>query len=169
MQHIPAQLFGVGAMIALFSIYQQKERGRLIRCKLAADICWTLHYVLLGAYGGAIPNFVGIFRETVFLNRGKHAWADSRLWLGLFVVINWILGAFTFSSAINIIPIAASTFVSLSMWVKDPKVTKLISIGVSTAFLTYDYFVGSWIGMVNESIALLSILLYFIRTRGKTV
>ena len=39
MKIIIAQLFGIGAMISLFSIYQQSSRKKLIICKLCADIC----------------------------------------------------------------------------------------------------------------------------------
>ena len=99
------------------------------------------------------------------MNREKHKWADSRMWLVIFVLINWGIGMFTFSSPINIMPIAASILVSVSMWIKNPTMTKLISIPVSATFFIYDYFVGSWIGMVNESIAIISIAVYFIKTR----
>ena len=51
---MPAQryLHGAFAMISLFLAYQQKERRKLITCKLCADVCWAAHYFLLGAYGG---------------------------------------------------------------------------------------------------------------------
>ncbi len=165
--NILSQIFGIGAMISLFLIYQQKERSKMLKCKLTADICWTIHYILLGAYGGAIPNFVGIFRETVFLNREKQEWADSRIWLIVFLLINWGIGIFTFSSPINIMPIAASTIVSVAMWIKNPTAAKLISIPVSTTFLLYDYFVGSWIGIINESMALASIAIYFVKNKER--
>lgn len=162
-----APIFGIGAMISLFLIYQQKERKNLLLCKMSADICWTLHYLCLTAYGGAIPNFVGIFRETVFLNKNKHKWAEASIWPIVFIVINWILGFRTFTSSINILPIAASTCVSIALWLNNPKLTKLISIPVSATFFTYDYFVGSWIGMINESISIISILIFFIKNGGK--
>ena len=66
-----AQVFGIGAMISLFLIYQQKSRKGILICKLSADVFWIAHYFCLGAVAGMIPNFVGVFRETVFLNRKK--------------------------------------------------------------------------------------------------
>lgn len=160
-----AQVFGIGAMICLFSIYQQKERKKLLISKLFADICWVVHYLLLGAYGGMIPNFVGIFRELIFVNREEKKWANSVAWPCIFILINWILGIRSFDVLINILPIAASTFVTVSLWCKKPNLTKIISIPVSATFLIYDIFVGSYVGIINESIAILSIILYFIRRR----
>ena len=34
-----AQVFGIMAMVALFSVYQQEERKKLLRSKLIADVC----------------------------------------------------------------------------------------------------------------------------------
>lgn len=66
---IITQIFGIAAMIFLFMLYQQQNRKHLLVCKLCADFFWSVHYLFLGAYGGMIPNFVGIFRELVFVNR----------------------------------------------------------------------------------------------------
>ncbi len=158
-----AQAFGVGAMIALFTLYQQKDRKRLLFSKLCADVCWVIHYFLLGGFGGMIPNLVGIFRELIFVRREEKSWANKAVWPILFVFCGWALGIFTFKSPINILPIAASTFVTVSLWVKKPRLTKIISIPVNISFLIYDAFVGSYIGIVNESVSILSIIISFIK------
>lgn len=162
-----AWVFGTGAMLSLFLIYQQKSRKRLILCKLCADICWVVHYLCLGAFGGAIPNFVGIFRELVFVNREDKKWAEHILWPILFIAVNLMLGITTFGSPINILPISASVLVTISLWLKKPVLTKIISIPVSATFLIYDIFVGSYIGIINESIAICSIVVSFFRSVQK--
>ena len=154
-------------MIFLFLIYQQKSRKKIIFAKLCADICWVIHYLCLGGYAGMIPNFVGIFRELVFINRKDKKWAGIAIWPILFILINWGLGFRTFNSWFNILPIAASTFVTVSLWIDNPRLTKLISIPISLAFLIYDIFIGSYVGVVNESIAIGSILLSFIKEKIK--
>ena len=164
---ITAQIFGICAMIALFCIYQQKDRKKLILCKLCADVAWSVHYFCLGAYGGIVPNFVGIFRELTFVQRDRKKWASHPIVPVLFILINWGIGALTFRAPINILPIAASTFVTISLWLRKPRLTKLISIPVSLTFLIYDIFVGSHIGIVNESIAIVSILISFLKERKK--
>lgn len=160
---IAAQLFGVGAMVSLFLIYQQKSRKRLLFMKLSADIFWVAHYFCLGGYAGMIPNAVGILRECVFVNRKTAAWASCIVWPVVFILLNWGLGFRTFHSWYNLLPITASTFVTISLWMDNPKLTKLISIPISAAFLTYDIFVGSYVGILNESIAVVSIILFFVK------
>ena len=163
--NIFAQVFGVGAMICLFLIYQQKSRKRILLLKLCTDVCWVIHYLLLGAVAGMIPNAVGIFRELIFIRRKEQRWAGLVLWPILFICINWAWGFSTFKSLYNILPIAGSTAVTVALWIDNPRMTKLICIPVSLAFLIYDCFVGSYIGIVNESIAICSILLSLFRTR----
>ncbi len=158
-----ANILGLGAMISLFLIYQQKERKKILMCKLCADVFWILHYFTLGATAGIIPNFVGIFRELIFVNRKTKKWANTPLWVVLFIVVNFTLGILSYDEWYDIVPIIASAFVTISLWIDNPRLMKLISVPVSMAFFTYDLFVLSYVGMINESIAIVSIIIYFIK------
>ena len=159
---IIAQLIGGLGMAALFISYQQTKRKRLLFCKLCADVAWVAHYLCLGAVGGAIPNFVGIFREIIFMQEDKK-WSKSPVFPAIFIVINWALAITTWKSALNLLPICASTAVTISLFVKKPRVTRAICAPVSVCFIIYDIFVGSWIGIINESVALVSIVSSFIK------
>ena len=165
---ITAQIFGFFAMLSLFLIYQQKSRKRMIMAKLSADVFWVAHYLCLGGIAGMIPNAVGIFRELVFVNRKDKAWANKIIWPILFITINFGLGISTFHSFYNILPIAASAFVTVSLWIDNPKLTKIITIPVCIAFMIYDFYVKSYIGMINESISIVSIIMFFIKERKKS-
>ena len=163
MLYILSWFFGIGAMLSLFFLYQQQSRKKLLACKFCADVCWVFHYLCLGAIGGAIPNFVGIFRELVFANREEQKWANHTAWPLLFITMNFALGLASFRTPINILPITASALVTISLWLRKPVLTKLLSVPVSAFFLLYDIFVGSWLGVVNESIAIISILFSLIK------
>lgn len=154
--------FGIGAMIALFLSHQQKKRKNIILAKLTCDIFWVAHYLFLGATAGMIPNFIGIFREIIFIKRNSEKWASSVFWPILFIIINWLLGIISFESWFDVLPITASSFVTVSLWINNPKLTKLISMPISGAFLIYDIFVGSYIVIITESIAIFSIAIFFI-------
>lgn len=164
-------IFGIGAMLALFSLYQQKTHKGILCAKLTADICWVGHYLCIGGAAGAIPNLVGIFRELIFVRRKKHKWANWRMWPFLFIALNFGLGLRTFYSAFNMLPIAASALVTVLLWIDNPFLTKLFSLPVCVSFLIYDIHIGSYIGCVNEAVSLLSILLflfnYLIKRRNK--
>lgn len=160
---IMAWLCGFGAMAALFVTYQQKTRKGTILGKMAADIFWSGHYFFLGAYTGIIPNAMGILREIIFLNREKKKWANSPLWPVFFVAASWAIGARSFHAWYNVLPLVASLFATIGLWNKNPRVTKALCFPASSCFLLYDVFVHSYIGILNESVGLISIIIYFIK------
>lgn len=163
-----AQILGLGGMYMLFSMYQQKERRSLLKRKRLADILWSAHYICLFAWAGAIPNAVGILRESIFMHEEKE-WTKSKLLPLVFIAISWTLAVITWKSAISLLPMCASTVVTLSLWVKDPRLTKLLTIPVCTAFIIYDVFVGSYAGILNESISLISIVISFFKEKNLRV
>lgn len=163
--NIIAQLFGIGATVSLFLIYQQKTRKGMLAAKLSADIFWVIHYLLLGGYAGAIPNGVGILREVIFIQRKKKRWASCFIFPVIFICINLTLGIFSYKEPYDLLPIIASAAVTLSLWIDRPRMTKIISIPVSLAFMVYDLFVLSYVGVVNEAIAICSIIIYFAKEK----
>ena len=162
-----AQIFGIGAMFSLFLIYQLKSRKKMLVAKLTADVFWVAHYGFLGGIAGMIPNAVGIFRELVFINRKEKRWAGVVLWPILFITINIALGISSFNSLFNVLPIVASAFVTVSLWIDNPRLTKIISVPVCVAFMIYDFYIDSYVGIVNESISIVSIIIYFIKEKKK--
>ena len=158
-----AQVSGLGAMLALFAAYQQKTAKRLTVAKLSADVCWSLHYFFLGAYTGIVPNAVGILRELIFMQRKEKKWANSPVFPVLFVLIGWGVGFMTFRGPISLLPLCASTVVTLGLWTQNQLVCKLACLPASLCFLIYDIFVGSYIGIVAESFSLISLVIFFVQ------
>lgn len=152
-----AQILGVCGMYMLFTLYQQKSRKKLLVRKLYADVLWGLHYICLGAAAGAIPNIIGIFRETIFMHSDKK-WAKSFIWPVVFIIAGWAAAIFSWKSALSLLPMCASTVVTVSLWIKSPKLTRLMTVPVCAAFIIYDFFVGSYAGILNETISLVSIM-----------
>ncbi len=160
-------ILGIGAMISLFVSHQQKTRKGILVGKLCADLFWSAHYVCLGAFAGMIPNFIGIFREVVFINRRQYKFAGKSIIPIAFILANITLGIISFEEWFDILPILASAFVTFSLWINNPRLTKSISIPVSSAFLIYDVFVHSYMGIINESVAIISIIIFFIKNGRK--
>ena len=154
--YILSQIFGLGAITFLFISFQQNKRINLLLCKLSADVCWSVHYFLLSA-------FAGLFREIIFMNSEKHKWADNPLWLVGFLCMNIVLGISNYNSPIDSFPIVASVFVTISMWIKNINFTKLIVSIACMLFWIYNFSIGSFAGIVSETISIISIIIFFIR------
>ena len=151
------QGLAIVGLVAMIVSYLQTKRKNILLGKLAADISKVLHYLCLGAYAGIVPNAVGVLRESVYLNRVKHKWADSALWPAVFIALNIIMGIFTYDTPVDILPIAASVFATLSFWFKSPIVTKAVSLPATSSFLVYDILVGS-ASILTEAVTLVAII-----------
>lgn len=132
-----------------------------------ADILWTAHYSLLGAWSGAAVCGIGILRETVFLNKHRK-WADSKLWLAFFFLLSIVSASLTWKNAFSILPACASALSILSFWIGKPKLTRVLQLPISISFLIYNIVSLSYTGMVNEVMTLSSLAVAWLRNSGKT-
>ena len=160
-------IFGTIGIAFNFSIYQQKTRKKLLLTKLIANCCWTLHYAFLSAWSGAAICSIGVLRESVFLNNHRK-WAKSKLWLLLFVILGVVSAVLTWENPYSILPLVASVLSIYSFWRGNPTLTKILSLPISTCFLTYNIAFGSFIGIANEIFVLASTMIALIKICRKT-
>lgn len=52
---------------------------------------------------------------------------------------------------------------TVSLWFKNPFFTKVISVPVSIVFMYYNFFVHSYIGMLNEGLSIISLIIFYIK------
>ena len=153
--NIPALAVGIVAVAVNTVIYWQTERKKLLMTKLVSDFLWVIQYTLLGGYTGAAIAVIGIIRSIVFLNEDKK-WAGGRKWLVVFLVLSIVSAIFTFRGAVSLLPLCASLLAVLSFWQKKPGLTRFLAFPIAISMLIYDIFIGSVMGIVNETIVLVS-------------
>ena len=89
---IAAQVLGAIGILIYVIMYHSKDVNNVLHKKFWMDIVWALHYFLIGGYTGCITNVICCAREAVFMNNDKKIF-KSRLWLILFLIINWVSAA----------------------------------------------------------------------------
>lgn len=161
-----AMFFGVLGVAANVIIYQQKSGKKLLMYKLISDVIWMLHYLSLNAISGALVAGIGIIRETVFLNQNKK-WAQSKLWLVLFLILSVLSAAFTWKNVFSVLPALASVLSVYSFWRSKPSLTRTLAFPISASMLTYDLACGSYMGICNEIFTLGSAIVGIFRNRKK--
>lgn len=156
------QIIGFMAIAVNIIIYQQKTRSRLLMCKLLSDVLWFLHYFMISMYTGAFAAAIGFCRELVFINN-KSKWAQSGVWIYVFISMALVSGAISYSSLFSIFPVCASVISIVSFWQKKPSRIRLLALPVSFCMITYDIYAHSYAGIVNEILAISSAVLGIIR------
>ena len=170
---IIGQLVGFLGIIDSVIIYQQKTRKGLLIAKLVGDVLWGASYFLLGSIGGGAICVIAVFRELVFMNRGKHKWADGVVWLIVFagLALSSMIYSWESDGVWCVFTSAASAVSVYGFWNGSPKLSRILRFPISACMLTYDVVSGAVMAIVNEIFSLVSTVVGIIRhdIKKKTV
>ena len=165
MKILTAQIVGIIGMILLALCFQVNNKKKTLLIKLSADIMWGIHYFLLGGLSGVVLNVIGAARETVFYFEKNEK--RMKVWLIVFVTINWVIGLITMKELYNLLPTICSAVATYSFWQKDLKVIRILALVNAVVMFTYDIFLISYVGMISESVTVISALTALYRYRKK--
>ena len=163
MKMILIQALGVlGAVLSIFA-YQFKDNRKYFTILAFSGFCFGLHFYLLGAFTGALLNFINVIRGfgNTF-EKNKKPYITLMLTSVLYIAAT----VFTHGGALAILACAAQLVGSIGMfWGHETGMRILQFTFVSPAWLVYNFFMHSIGGILCEIFNMTSILVYFVRTR----
>lgn len=165
--------FGLATLVVSFINYIFTDRNKILVVKFINDVLSISNSLCYAQYVNMGMNVVALFREAVFFNRGKKKWADSRVWLFVFMalmgatpfVITLIMkGGFDSSSWIEILPGIGSMIVVYGLYSENTMTTKICVLTGQCFYVAYQAIWGnvgaflsstapaisSVIGIINE-------------------
>lgn len=160
--YITAQIVGIIALICAVISFQQRTHKRILAFQLAANTVFCIHFIMLGAYTGALLNAVAALRSLVFVNKGK-PFADNVVWLYVFCIVSVVAGVFTWNGFASILPIAGMVCTTVAFWIKKPSLVRLTAFPSSPMWLAYNLITGSYAGVITEIVNMCSIITAIIR------
>lgn len=161
-RNVIGQGAGFLAMALAFLIFQQKERKKAIAIKWLCDVLWVVHFALIGAYTGMAISLVGCVREIVFFG-GKEKEGRGRVYLFVFLLLGIGGVLLTWKNAFCVFPLIATVLSTLAFWQQKPERMKMFSFGVSVMQMIYAIRFSSYAAILNETVVMTSILIYFLR------
>ena len=81
------QLIGFVAMGLGIGSFQAKRRTTILAVQIVGSLLWCLQFFLLNSPAGLANNAIGILRNTVYSQKEKHAWVNSRLVPAFFILL----------------------------------------------------------------------------------
>lgn len=156
--YIIAQCIGGLGIVAFIIMYWFRTMKQVRIAKLCMDIFWGIHYLLLGATAGAVANAVCFIREIVFIGSDKPDF-KAKKWLVLFVGINVITAIVTWKGFYSILPAIVSVLGTYGFWQKNIKTARRLAVVCNVLMFTYDLFISSYVGMVGETLAFISVII----------
>jgi hypothetical protein len=137
--------------------------------QICGSLLFAIQLFMLGALTGAVLDVVSFIRTFIFSKREKKKWAQSPFWLIFFVCVMITTGILTWDTYVSIFAIMGTLLSTFALWMKNPKYIRIISLFVGPCWITYNAIIGSVPGILNEVVAMTSIIvgliLYDIRKK----
>ncbi len=155
---------GIGFMGIACSIlaFQYKQYRPLVTLRAATELFFGIQYILLGAYSGAAMDFLGCFRNWVFLDCDKKG-KSLRPWRILFSVIFVAATLLTWAGPKSLLSAVAKVASTVAYGSSNPRLIRFITLCSSSCWLIYNSLVFSLAGVLGEIITLTSVLIGIIR------
>lgn len=163
LDNITAQIIGIIALIIIIVSYQFNDRKKLVFLQFFSGIFFSIHFIMLGAYTGGVINIIGVIRAAVYYYKGKYSWSSCVIWPFLFSISGAVISAFTWDSALSILPAVAFACTSIALWIDKTTLTRVFCLGSSVSFIIYNFACTSYSGVLTEAIAICSLLVAFAR------
>ena len=162
---------GIGFLGIACSIlaFQYKQYRPLVTLRAATELFFGIQYILLGAYSGAAMDFLGCFRNWVFLDCDKKG-KSLRPWRILFSVIFVAATLLTWAGPKSLLSAVAKVASTVAYGSSNPRLIRFITLCSSSCWLIYNLLVFSLAGVLGEVITLASVLIGILRfdILGKT-
>ena len=173
---IVAQALSIVGMACNVLSFQQKTQKRVIACQLVGAAMFTASYLLLGAYVGALLNFVAIIRAIVYMNKEKFR-SEHISWLIGFTCVYLLSYVLTFTifgkeltplnAVVEFLPIIGMFATTVSFRLKDAASVRKLGLISVPSWFTYNIFNFSIGGLICEIFCCCSILIGMFRLDRK--
>ena len=159
MYAVLAQLIGFVGLGAFVLSFQCKNNKYLILLFLAANLCYTVQFFMLGGYTASVSELIAVFNCLVQSAYGRK-WAGWYGWRWLFSGLYVAALALTWQNWFSLLPCVGAVISTLAMWSRNGKTIRMTRLTVvAPCWLVYDAYVGSISGVISQILSIGSILI----------
>ncbi len=142
---------------------QNKKRNRIIFYAMLGAICWVTYFILYGDFTSALVNLIGFIQLSVFFQRGKHKWADSKVWLVFFLMVQVAISVFTWQDYFSLFPVVGGLLSTIAYFVMDEKAYRYLFLSLILCWIGNGIARVYVIALIHDCFAAVSILVAIIR------
>ena len=163
--YILSQILTIIMYTLLAFSYLEKDRKKLVLISTSATIINAVVYTLLNAWTGLAMCFVAFFRNLYSISSEKKYPKSTKITrrdvIVLIVTFLAIIAVSipTYDGFWSLMSVFGTMAYTYSIWQKKPIVYKFFGIPVGFLWIAYNYYVGSFFGVVLE-VALLAASIY---------
>lgn len=170
MEQIFIQTIGFIALVCSLVSYQMKANKSLMLCQLTANVLFGIQFFLLGGVTGSINNGLSIIRYLMLLQSERWKWLSWKGWAVILSLLSLVVTIVTWNGILSIFPFISIAGANFCYWTKNSRIIRLGVITVNCPpWLIYAIALGSWGGVINELLSMLSTLISIYRYGWKAL
>ena len=152
------QAIGFIGVVFFIVSYQMRFNRALFLFQLIGCLIFTAQFLIMGAYTGALSLIVNVLRNLLLLKINDWKWVKSKVTLSAILVLLTAVTVYTWAGWLSLLPLLSVGITSIGYWTNNAQKIRLSQMLGSPCTLVYDALIHSWGGVMNESIALISII-----------
>ena len=167
LSNIPAHICALIGFIFLIISTQVKKKKEILLFQSLFSLFFFLQYLLLGVYSASILNLVSLVRNIVYYKNTNKISTYSIIILTFLVgLICTICDMKNYIFIIAFIPTIINVAYSYILSKNNIVLIKKVFLVCSIMWIIYDYFVKAYVGLICNSLEMLSYIYYFIKKKN---
>lgn len=168
MRYLLIQGIGFAGTFLFFLSYQCKSNRQLFRVQFISYLCYTVHFLMLGAITGGISYILNAIRS--FCLGSKNAFLKGKTMCAVLCLLQLITLFLTWENWWSLLPVIANIAATVGGYTYNPRTIRVTAMAVnSPLWIIYNLIVGSWAGVLDEIITEASILISICRYGWKNL
>lgn len=167
LNNIPAHICALIGFIFLIISTQVKKKKEILLFQSLFSLFFFLQYLLLGVYSASILCLFGLIRNIVFYFKNNKI--SNNIIIFLTLIVGIITGLYDMKNYIFIIafiPTIINVAYSYILSKNNIVLIKKVFLVCSIMWIIYDYFVKAYVGLICNSLEMLSYIYYFIKKKN---
>ena len=153
-----AHILGVLAVAMFILSFQFKTRRNIIAVNLTSRLLYILQYIFLGAFEGAVLDFMGLLLSLLAGYKEKEFMVKN--FVSIIVYINLILlaiGLAMYENIFSIFAILGIIFEIMALWLTREKNIRILSLCAAPFWLVYNLANSAYGSVVGNVFVIISI------------
>ena len=159
-----AHILGVLAVATFLLSYQFKTRRNIIAVNLISRALYILQYIFLGAFEGAVLDFMGLVLS--FFARYKEKEFIKRHFKAIIFAVNIILvaiGMIMYENLFSLFAVAGIIFEITALWLTKEKNIRILSLFAAPCWFVYNFANRAYGSVVGNVLIIFSIVIAMLR------
>ena len=168
---IVSQFIGLAAVGLYLLSYQLKKRRDIVWVTCISNALYVLQYILLGAFSGAIMDFMSTVSSFLAAKKNQPAFKKHARWLAIsnmiVITVVGLISAYLQKDWIELLPIAGALFQTGGLWFDNEQTIRKFGLCSTPFWLIYNYISQAYGAALGSVIAIVSIVTAMVRYRNK--